>query len=54
VLLRVDCADHAYTFQAEIAADLVEEIEDEADFAHRSSLSYRLGSNWVYKGCIES
>jgi hypothetical protein len=54
VLVRVDWAGHAHTFRAGIAADLVEEIEDGTDFAHRYSLSYRPGSNWVYKDCIES
>jgi hypothetical protein len=36
VLVRVDFADHAITFRAEIAPDLVEEIEDAADLADRT------------------
>jgi hypothetical protein len=39
MLVRFDFCDHALTFRAEIAADLIEEMEDEADFAQCSSLS---------------
>jgi hypothetical protein len=38
-LVRADFADRALTSGLNFAADFVEEIEDEADLAHRSSLS---------------